>query len=232
MGERRMTDTHLRELYARATTARTTSGYEGHPSPEELLALVQREGPEEQRLEVLDHVMACDDCRSDFELLRAVEDAGATAPTATEAPALPDVIPLRRPGRRWTRFVPMALAAALLLAVGLSVGVPRFGGDATSDVMRGEADAVTLLSPSTEAAAGSPILFAWRPIAGARRYELEVVDGGGTAVYSTATSDTAVLLRDVSALAAGVEYQWWVRAVTDTGAQPRSTLRPLRLQAR
>jgi hypothetical protein len=231
MGERRMTDAHLRELYARATTARTTSGFERHPSPEELLALVQREGPEEQRLEVLDHVMACDDCRSDFELLRSVEDAGAGAPESIDPPARADVVPLHRTTRRWTRFVPMALAATLLLAVGLRVGMQR-SGDETSDVMRGEADAVTLLSPSTDAAAGAPILFAWRPIAGARRYELEVVDGGGTAVFSTATSDTAVILRDASALTAGAEYQWWVRAVTDTGAQPRSALRPLRLQAR
>jgi hypothetical protein len=225
-----MTDARLRELYARATTARTASTYERHATPEELLALVRREGPEEQRLESLDHVMACADCRSDFELLRAVEEAGTAAPEADSAPERSDIRPLRRTPRSWMRFVPMALAASLLLVVG--IGVQRFAGDDTSDVMRGEADAVTLLAPAEEATAGSPILFAWRPIEGARRYELEVVDGGGTAVFSTATSDTAVILRDSSPLAAGVEYQWWVRAVTDTGAQPRSPLRPLRVRAR
>jgi len=230
-----MTDARLRELYARTTASVAKRDTDTHADPEALLALVRREGPEEERLALLDHVMACDSCRGELELLRAVEQAGGSSsgtipfPMRGGAAAADDA--RHRPLSRWRGFVPVAAAASLLLAVGIGVGVQRGGDREPADVMRGAADEVALVAPAAELRAGGPVTFAWRPVPGARRYELEVVDAGGTAVFSTRTTDTLVVLNDATRLAPGVDYRWWVRAVTDGGAQPRSPMRRLRLRA-
>ena len=48
----------------------------GSEEVEQLLELVRREGAEQSRRTPLDHVMACPSCRHEFDLLRAVEQAG------------------------------------------------------------------------------------------------------------------------------------------------------------
>jgi hypothetical protein len=161
--------------------------------------------------------MGCTDCRRDFDLLRTVEQAGARAGAETA----------RTAGRR-TWLVPAALAATLLLAVGIgrSLLAPpedttRGGGDAT----------VVLVTPGSEAAAGARLVFAWRPVAGASRYELELLDAGGGVAASVATADTSAAPPAAAGLPAG-DYQWWVRATTSDARLLRSPLRPLRLTAR
>src|SRR5262249_47473532 len=77
MGNQGVTDEALRAAYQRALEARRGSGREPCVSPEAMLSLLRREGAEEQRLEVLDHVMGCGPCSSEFELLRSIEEAGA-----------------------------------------------------------------------------------------------------------------------------------------------------------
>ncbi|HEY0776919.1 MAG TPA: hypothetical protein VGD56_03035, partial [Gemmatirosa sp.] len=101
-----MTDDQLREAYAAHLRTRDP-GTRADPaacvSPEDLLALVRREGPEPHRLAVLDHVMQCERCRTEFELLRAVEAAGRKADEADLAAprdGAAAVRPLRPSGRR------------------------------------------------------------------------------------------------------------------------------------
>src|SRR5215469_8186938 len=104
MGNQSVTDEALREAYQRVLDARRASGREPCVSPEAMLSLLRREGSEEQRLEKLDHVMGCGACRSEFELLRSIEQAGA----ATTERAAHAVLQFPR------RFaVPLALAASL-----------------------------------------------------------------------------------------------------------------------
>ena len=88
---------------------------------------------------------------------------------------------------------------------------------------------MTLLAPPPEAAAGSPMLFAWHPIPGAARYRLEVLTSGGEVALEAETADTAITLQGAADLAPG-DYQWWV-GTTAAGAAARSALRPLRLTA-
>jgi hypothetical protein len=228
-----MTDARLRELYQHALATRD-GGRERCASPEAMLALARREGTEEERLATLDHVMSCDACRRELDLLRAIEMAGARttgAPGAAHSrdrPAAAVVVP-------WKRVVPLALAASLLLAVGVGVR-DRFGArDRGPDVVRGAGDdgggELTLLAPAAGAsvAAGAPVVFAWRPDPDARRYVVEVLDADGRAVVSDTTADTTFALRDPSSrLTAGAEYRWWVRTVGATaGAQRASAARPL-----
>src|SRR5688500_9109511 len=100
-----MTDDELRDAYARAMAARTSTTRTGCPRPDALVALVRRDGPEATRLETLDHTMACAACRQEFELLRAI-DAGERRASG------PAVLPFR-----WQRPLALAIAASLVLAV-------------------------------------------------------------------------------------------------------------------
>ena len=212
-----MNEERLREVYAGVMASRGAAGRSaGCPSPEAVLALVRREGGEGSRLATLDHVMSCAECRSEFDLLRSVELAGAELGAAA------------RPGtRRW--MAPAALAASLLLA--LVLGRLALPTAPDGDVVRSGPDAggVTLLAPPQEAPAGSPMLFAWHPIPGAAGYRLEVLTREGDVALEAETSDTAITLQSTAGLPPG-DYRWWVGA-TSRGRDARSTLRPLRLTA-
>ena len=208
-----MSPTRLQDLYAEALARRRMAPGDC-VSPEDLLALIRQEGPEARRLEVLDHVMACRECHREFELLRAVEVAGTD-----RQPVVRSIV---------QRLVPLALAASLLLAIGIGLAVRSRTGP--EDISRGGASSLVLLSPPGEVAPGHPITFSWRPVPGARRYQLEVLDPNGTAVFSELTADTTLnWLADW--LQPGSTYRWWVRAVTP-GAELSSPLRPLRIRSK
>jgi hypothetical protein len=207
-----MSDERLRELYTAALAAHPRDP-QAHPSPDAIAALARREGSEESRLATLDHVMSCADCRRELGLLRSIEQAGVAAGSAEQST------------RRW--FMPAALAASLLLAVG--VGSRLLQQD--TDTTRGGEDAVVLVQPGGTAAAGEQIVFAWHPVAGASRYELELLDTSGSVAASAVTRDTSVSPAAAGRLAPG-EYHWWVRATTSDARSLRSGMRPLRLTGR
>ena len=213
-----MTDEALREAYQRALDARRVSGRETCVAPETMLSLLRREGSEEQRLEVLDHVMGCGACSSEFELLRSIEQAGAGT-TERAGPAFL---------RRLPRFaVPLALAASLVLVV--TVG-QRLRSPAGTDIERGTGDEVALLGPPPEIAAGTSPTFVWKPVAGAESYELEVLDEKGAVVWGAKTSETSATMSDPVLLTPGKSYRWWVRTTTTSGNQRASAVRSLRIR--
>ena len=209
-----MSDERLRELYTESLATRPAGE---HATPEAIAGLVRREGSETDRLATLDHVMRCVDCKRDFDLLRTIERAGIESGAVGRAATRP----------RW--LMPAALAASVLLAVGIGRGMLR----APDDTTRGEVDsgAVTLVRPGRAAPAGAALTFAWRPVAGARRYELELLDAGGNVAASAATADTSATLPAVRNLPAG-DYRWWVRATTADARSLTSAMRPLRLSPR
>jgi hypothetical protein len=213
-----VTDEALREAYQRALDARRVSGRELCVSPEAMLSLLRRQGPEEQRLEALDHVMGCGACRSEFELLRSIEQAGARM-TERAGPAVRRILP---------RFaVPLALAASLILVVTVGQRLRSPGG---TDVERGAMDGVTLLGPPPEIAAGTSPTFAWKPVPGAQSYELEVLDDKDAVVWTAKTSETSVTMSDPLVIVPGKSYRWWVRATTAPGNQRASAVRSLRIR--
>lgn len=212
-GESVVTEERLRELYA-GRLARRPADRTSCPPPDAVQTLVRREGVEEARLRTLDHVMSCAACRADFDLLRSIERAGSELSGAG-----------RSSRRSW--LVPAALAASLLLAVGL--GNFALAPESEDDVVRSSPDAgtVDLLVPAAAAKAGGPLLFSWRPVPSATRYRLEVLNASGELALETETTDTLVAPAAARQLAPG-EYQWWVSAST-SAAPRRSELRPLRL---
>lgn len=182
-------------------------------SPEQLLALVRKEGSEESRLATLDHVMGCPRCLPEFELLRSIEQAGGAGSQASSR-------------RAWRWYAPVALAASILLAVVLVRGVAP-----PTEVTRGGADSVALLAPGTSVAAGQPLSFAWRPVPKATGYRMEVLNSDGSVVASGETADTMLTLDTTRQLPAGA-YSWWLRATLPGGASVRSSMRPLEIEAR
>jgi hypothetical protein len=216
-----LTDARLRELYRRGFAERGPGKRERCVELEALLAVLRREGPEDERLRVLDHVMACPACRAEFDLLRSIEQAGAE----TEAPVLRRLFPRRA----WRVAAPLALAASVALVVTVR---QRQGGREAPDVARGAAESVVLLEPGERVPVGAPISFRWQPVPGARHYQLEVLDGRGNVVFAESTEQTSVTLRDPGRLSPDATYRWWVRAGGGSGEERASPLRSLRVQTK
>jgi hypothetical protein len=210
-----ISDEQLREAYARALEERGRTHRGDCPSPEAMLALARREGRESDRLTTLDHVMSCGHCQQEFELLRALARAGGE-----EGRRAVEQI-------RWRRYASVALAASVLLAVGVGVE-QRFGRDG-ADVLRGDADDIALAAPAAEAAvaASSPVVLAWHPLEGATRYSIELLSTDGTLAFSGQTADTTLI---VAAPPVAGEYRWLVRAQAGDGTERRSAARALRVR--
>lgn len=198
-----MNDDQLRQAY-QARRAQPADATE--PSPEELRRLAAGEGSEAERLETLDRAFASRTAAGELELLRAV----AHAARAQSRP-------------RWRAPLPIALAASLLVTV---VGVfalrerPREGVRAT-----GSDGAPVLLAPAVDARIAGTVQFAWRPVAGARAYRLELLTDAGTVVASIETPDTVVAYR--APAITGAPYRWVVVALLPEGIEVSS--RPRRL---
>lgn len=211
-----MNDEALRHAYERILAARRPGDRDACPSVDALLALVEQRGPEAARLTTLDHTMACAPCQQDFELLRAIHAAERTESRATGIQ------------RRWRTPVALALAASLLIAIGLGPGRAWLDGRGP-DTMRGNPDGVVLLLPDAGATEDADsVRFAWRPVAGADRYTVELLTVDGAVLLGTPTADTTVVLRGIRDVAPG-EYRWWVRAALPGGDQ-RSETRAITLR--
>jgi len=78
-----LNDERLRLAYGSLLEGRTDGSRRSHPEPEALVALAERSGSEAVRLEVLDHVMTCDACRRELDLVRASLSAAGIASEKT-----------------------------------------------------------------------------------------------------------------------------------------------------
>src|SRR5215203_5264891 len=118
-----------------------------HVTPEALLALAERSGSEASRLEALDHVMACDACRRELDLVRASIAAAG--------------VPRQRTWFRSPSIGLMAIAATLLAVAGVRLFTASSRGDIESGpVLRGGSVVATYPArwiPSVGAG------LAWRP---------------------------------------------------------------------
>jgi hypothetical protein len=210
-------DERLKQLYARRVAERDRPGSPGCTSPEAILGLVRREGSEEERLATLDHVMSCAACHREYEWLAAVDRAVVEAEPAAAA------------RRSWEFLRPLALAASVLVAVGAVLVVRRMVTQGPEPI-RGNGVDIVLVAPAEEVSAAHPIAFVWRPLAGVRRYVIEVQRADGSVAFTETTADTALTLREPSGVLPESEYRWWVRELTD-GSEPRaSSYRTLRLR--
>ena len=218
-----MTDERLRDLYQHAIAARAPGTREGCPPAERLLALARREGSEAERLHTLDHTMSCADCMRELELLRVIEKAGGRIAGPRSQVRQARFV-------TWRRAVPLALAASLVLAVGVVLRERGRSDVAGDDGFRGADSALAVHAPrDVTLSVRDSFVVAWAPVSGATRFVVEVLDDESRAVLSESTTDTVHVVRDLGRLTPGREYRWWVRAVTVAGAQRSSPLGRLRV---
>lgn len=220
-----MTDDQLRRHYQAALRRR--SGGDG-PSLEQLEALAAGRLGEEESLRLLDLVMARDDLRAEYAMLRSVHLA-----SQGEDPTMPGVRPGAIPGRtapkapRRSWYLGLGLAASLLLAVGLWLGRHRAGE--TGEQMRGTDSTMALHSPEAGSTMRLPVVLTWAPVEGASSYRVELFGDAGATVLTRQTPDTTITLLADDGLVPGA-YHWWVLAQVPAG-QVRSALREVKLQA-
>jgi hypothetical protein len=212
--------TRLRQLYAQRVASRAGAGAGDHATPEAMLAVVLREGPETERLGTLEHVMACAACHREYEYLKAVNEAGIEAGSTAGI--------AKRPV--WSSRTVLALAASLAMAVGAGLLVRNVIQSGPEQV-RGTGGDIALIAPGVSAPAGGPIAFVWRPVTGVTRYVLEVQRADGSIAVADTTGDTVATV-EAGRLLPATSYRWWVREVTD-GSEPKSSaFRELRVGGR
>lgn len=202
-------DDDLKRLYARLTRERAADRTDC-VEPEALAALVVDRLDEAERLRLLGHISSCAACDAELRLVWAAADAG------------------RRLGTR--RFPALAIAASVVAVLLGSVAVWQAlerEHDATLRSVPGE---IALVAPVESEHRADGIEFVWRPVPGAFRYQLELLDAEGGLVFSASSEDTVLALPDTLSLTAG-EYRWWVRAVRQDGSQMRSRALPFRIRS-
>lgn len=204
-----MNDDELRKAYQ----ARLANASAPAPSPEELQRLVDRDGPDDERLEILNRALSNPRSAGDLELLRAISHAGNAD----------------QPRQWWRSPVPLALAASLVLA---AVGVlsPRIR--APDETRATPTDgAPVLVAPGTDARVADPILFMWRAVPGARSYRLELLTDAGTLVTSIETPDTTTQYTALGPADWDSAYRWVVVALLPEGVEVASRPRRITIKA-
>jgi hypothetical protein len=187
-----MKDEELRREYKRSSSG-TPPG--PHAEPEQLERLVNGEGPEPERLVLLEHVLRCPTCGPELDLLRTAAEGSRAAER-------------RAPATRW-----LALAAAALLVIGFSTLTLRGHRVApATDVLRGKAESISLVEPSSGASIARPVQLAWHRLAGATSYRVELLSKSGELIGTWSTPDTALAIPDSSHIRANESYDVWVRA--------------------
>ena len=196
-------DDRLRVAYRTSLDARRVDPA-SHPEPESLVAVAERSGTEAVRLEVLDHVMSCAACRHELDLVRASLTAAG--------------MPRQRTWFRSPSIGLMALAAMLLLVAGVKLFTTR-GSDVDAGPRLRGGSGVATYAPSWRATGDATL--AWRPVADAASYRLEVIDEAGTAVVDSTMRDTTFVLAD-SLVRARRGLSWTVTTTLGDGSSVSS----------
>jgi hypothetical protein len=214
---RQFDDEGLKAAYEPVLGESTTRHRPDCPTETELLSAVRGEGVETERLRVLDHALKCPACRRELALLNALSSGAARGASQ----------PIKE--RSWTRWAPAALAASLVLAVGVA-GVARLRTRSGEDITRGvSVTGPALVTPANGAAVSSGLVrFVWRPVADVIHYTLEVDAPDGTVLVSSQTRDTA-LTAPIAGTAVG-ENRWLIRAKMQDGSEKRSDTWLLRIR--
>ena len=212
-----MSDQSLQAAYQAHVGKNTPANREGCPTADELnvLAASGDVGDNSAQTATLEHVLSCAVCRPEFELLRAANVAERAAAQAARTPFTQQRI---------------ALAATLLLAVGIGGEAWRRSQVSLTRATPADGSDVVLVSPASKNAQPVSGKFVWRAVSGAVAYQLEVLDSAGTAVVQATTADTTVHLSTSDSLrvAALPVFDWMVTARRSDGNERRSALTRVR----
>ena len=187
-----MNDEELRRAYQRSSKAASPGP---HPEPEQLERIVNGEGSEAERLVLLEHVLCCPTCGPELDLLRTAAEGSHAAER-------------RVPATRW-----LAMAAVAILVIGLGALTLRSRlFTPPQDVMRGHAEAMSLIEPAGGASLALPIDLTWHAVDGATSYRVELLSTAGALLDTWTTRDTTLAITDSAHVGANGSYDVWVRA--------------------
>jgi len=198
-----MTDAELQAQYQSAVR-RVGAARGACPTPEQLQQLVERTGTEEERLDILDHVMSCAECHRELALLQGIH---AAQPRQA----------LLRP-RHWLAAASLliAFAGGVLLTRGVILHQPN-------EPMRGattsSGETIAVVGATAPVALGQPGALTWHATPGAVQYTVEVLDAADRVLFTTQTADTTISVPAMREPAA-----WWVRATLSDGTDRRSEI--------
>jgi anti-sigma factor RsiW len=183
------------------------------PAPETIWAAVRGELPPHELREVVDHTARCEACAEDWRLAVEVDRQGAE-----QVQTAPGKVIVGRFGRWRPAFAAAALAAGLLVAVGVyrEAIVPT----QPPTYREGEATQVRSLLPAGQALPRQGAVLRWTPLAGAVSYDVSVSTEDLRQVAS-AQGRTATEYRlpeaSLAGLPAGAKLLWQVEAVFPDG---------------
>ena len=183
------------------------------PAPETVWAAVRGELPPHELREVLDHTARCEACAEDWRLAVEVDRQGAA-----KSETAPGKVIVGRFGQWRPAFAAAALAAGLLVAVGVyrEAIVPT----QTPIYREGEGTQVRSLLPAGQALPRQGAVLRWTPLAGATSYDVSVSTEDLRQVAST-QGQTATEYRlpaaSLTGLPAGAKLLWQVDAVFPDG---------------
>lgn len=200
-----MTEEELRRTYAALVDQRTGSSSPVEVPLERLLAVFERRGSDEERLETIDRVLADPDLRREFLFLLEIAR--------------------HEPSRRRTPGTgSLALAAALaVLAAGVALW-PRLGPTDRPDRFRGPGNDFLLAPAPGPSPRTTP--FLWHSTGAGVTYHFMLLTEGGERVFDAETSDTTLTLPGSLDLSAGA-HRWWVEAEAPDGSFRRAPSRPV-----
>lgn len=196
-----LSDEQIRDLHARFLAQRSRRASPPAVGIETVQALAEGTYRGDDRLELLDRILAHPVSHQEFQLFRDL------------ARAVPAPSPSLRP-MRW------ALAAILILTAGVATlwQVRR----QRDEPLRAPAGSFALVAPRAGEALSRGTRFVWRAVAGALEYRLELVDEDGSPTSTLRTADTTAILPDSSRLTLGGLYQVRVVAILRDGTEQRT----------
>lgn len=204
-----MDDTRLQSAYRHLTEAVSRTTEAPDIAPEILQQLADGSYAGADRDALLERALSHDLTARELALLLDLRAASVGRPAA----------------RSWHRW---AMAATLLIIV--ASGIRWLGGGASGDPMRSPEAAVTIVRPAADAVIDASTSFTWRAVAGATRYDVEMLRADGSLLASTTTPDTSATLALTAPLTPGERLSWWVMATLADGTTRRSA--PASVRAR
>lgn len=188
-----------------------------HLTRDELLAWRDAPSPA-SRDRIVGHLAACDECTAVYA--ESIRTRGAESPPARfEARDFAGLAAARPTARvlafRPRLWIPLAVAAGILLVVLLPVMRPGTDAIVETDARRGSApEALAPAGPTS-----GVIEFRWASPSPADRYAVEVKDAAGERIFYRETRDVRLAGDAVldAALQPGVRYTWTVTALDATG---------------
>jgi hypothetical protein len=205
-------DRLIRDLYAESAAVPSTD----HPDDATWEAMALAALPAARRAKVLDHVARCAQCAQIYRGLKIL---------ATEAAAFDPAVP-RTPSRRvlaWpSRWVYGGLAAAAAVLLVMWLPLRHTGSPAPSaspDQVRSPVKATPVPLEPTGRVTDAPRAFRWQPVAGAVRYRVELLDGQGNPLWSSAPLEGTAVEWPPTVPRSPGRYYWQVVALPDP-AQP------------